>query len=51
MSATDEPFPDWETVLSAAARLQRILPDAVRSVAQRPRFMPNIDCRTMPITY
>ena len=29
MSATDEPFPDWETVLSAAARLQRILPDAV----------------------
>ena len=29
MSATAEPFPDWETVLSAAARLQRILPDAV----------------------
>ncbi|MDE0178154.1 MAG: hypothetical protein OXP36_06115 [Gammaproteobacteria bacterium] len=29
MSATDEPIPDWETVLSAAARLQRILPDAV----------------------
>ena len=29
MSATDEPFPDWEVVLSAAARLQRILPDAV----------------------
>ena len=29
MSATDEPIPDWETVLSAAARLQQILPDAV----------------------
>ena len=29
MSTTGEPFPDWETVLSAAARLQRILPDAV----------------------
>ncbi|MCY3841022.1 MAG: hypothetical protein OXH09_20655 [Gammaproteobacteria bacterium] len=29
MSATVEPFPDWETVLSAAAQLQRILPDAV----------------------
>lgn len=29
MSATDETFPDWEVVLSAAARLQRILPDAV----------------------
>lgn len=23
------PMPDWELVLSAAARLQRILPDAV----------------------
>lgn len=29
MSATGEPFPDWETVLSSAARLQQILPDAV----------------------
>ena len=29
MSATGEPFPDWETVLSAAARLQQILPEAV----------------------
>ena len=29
MSATDETFPDWEVVLWAAARLQRILPDAV----------------------
>ena len=29
MSATGEPFPDWEIVLSAAARLQRIPPDAV----------------------
>lgn len=29
MSATDETFPDWETVLSSAARLQQILPDAV----------------------
>ena len=29
MSASGEPFPDWETVLSAAARLQQILPDAV----------------------
>lgn len=29
MSATGEPLPDWETVLSAAARLQQILPDAV----------------------
>ena len=29
MSASDEPLPDWEEVLSAAARLQRILPDAV----------------------
>ena len=27
MSATGEPFPDWETVPSAAARLQQILPD------------------------
>ena len=29
MSASAEPLPDWEEVLSAAARLQRILPDAV----------------------
>lgn len=29
MSATGEPFPDWEAVLSSAARLQQILPDAV----------------------
>ena len=29
MSATGERLPDWEVVLSAAARLQRILPDAV----------------------
>lgn len=29
MSATGEPFADWETVLSAAAPLQQILPDAV----------------------
>lgn len=29
MSASDEPLPDWEEILSAAARLQRILPDAV----------------------
>ncbi|MXY53462.1 MAG: hypothetical protein F4Y86_13180 [Gammaproteobacteria bacterium] len=29
MSASSEPLPDWEEVLSAAARLQRILPDAV----------------------
>lgn len=29
MSATEEPLPDWEAVLSSAARLQQILPDAV----------------------
>ena len=29
MSATGEPIPDWEAVLSSAARLQQILPDAV----------------------
>lgn len=29
MSASSKPLPDWEKVLSAAARLQRILPDAV----------------------
>ncbi len=29
MSASDEPFPEWEVVLSSAARLQQILPDAV----------------------
>lgn len=29
MSATGELFPEWETVLSSAARLQQILPDAV----------------------
>jgi hypothetical protein len=29
MSKHTEPLPDWERVLSSAARLQRILPDAV----------------------
>ena len=29
MSASEKPLPDWELVLSAAARLQQILPDAV----------------------
>ena len=29
MSASKKPLPDWELVLSAAARLQQILPDAV----------------------
>lgn len=29
MSKNTEPLPDWELVLSSAARLQRILPDAV----------------------
>jgi hypothetical protein len=29
MSKSTEPLPDWELVLSSAARLQRILPDAV----------------------
>lgn len=29
MSKATAPLPDWELVLSAAARLQRILPDAV----------------------
>lgn len=29
MSASAEPLPDWEALLSAAARLQRILPEAV----------------------
>ena len=29
MSKNTAPLPDWELVLSSAARLQRILPDAV----------------------
>lgn len=29
MSKSTSPLPDWEQVLSSAARLQRILPDAV----------------------
>lgn len=29
MPSNTEPLPDWESVLSSAARLQRILPDAV----------------------
>lgn len=29
MSKNTEPLPDWELVLSAASRLQTILPDAV----------------------
>lgn len=31
MSKNTAPLPDWELVLSSAARLQRILPDAVLS--------------------
>jgi hypothetical protein len=46
------PPPDWELVLSSAARLQHILPDAVLVGAEPPRqSTPDIASRWTPTMY
>ncbi|HEY8906073.1 MAG TPA: hypothetical protein VIM63_08540 [Rhodoferax sp.] len=41
------PLPDWELVLSSAARLQRILPDAVLVGGPHQLFMLRIASHAM----
>ena len=46
----NDSLPEWERVLSAAAHLQRIVPDAVLVGGTATAVYPSIACQTMLTT-